>query len=149
MMRGLLKLGGALMLTLVASGCDSPQTLEGSLVLGTVDAERLCDVNTIELQLRAQWQACPEGEPECEPPEETEVSGDRFSCPSSGPTVDLGVELASAGRYRVEVHALQASGAPEVECFVDARSGDTRVEVSSDRLTDASPLTLDDHGACP
>lgn len=141
---------GALALALALTGCDDePERLEGGLVLGTVDAFRLCDVNATELRVVAQWLACPPQQPDCEPPEATEVKGDRFSCPSAGPTVALGVEPTSPGRYQVEVRSVNVSGPDERECFVDPDTGEAFVDLPAERLFEGSPVGLDEHGACP
>lgn len=147
-MRGRTRWIGALWLV-AGLGCEAPEPLEGGLVVGTVDAYRLCDVNGVEVRLLAQWQECVADEPECEPPADTTIAGDRFSCPSAEATRQLGVELASAGVYRIEVSTAQASGPARVECFVDPDSGDDRVELSATRLQEGPPKRLDEHRACP
>lgn len=137
-------------LWLVASaGCDEPEPLEGGLIIGTVDAAPLCDVNGVEVRIVAGWLDCLAAEPGCEPPEVTSFRGDRFSCPSTDATRDLGVEVSHPGVYRVELQTSQASGPAKVECFTEGGAAEGGVELSSARLAEGPPLMLDRHGPCP
>ena len=134
---------------LASTGCDEPQRLEGGLVLGTIEAQRLCDVNAVEVRLVAHWLACPAVEPECEAPDPAQVEGDRFSCPAAAATHPLGVELTHPGVHRFEAVVVPTSGPPEAECFVDPQGGSIEVQLPSERLFAASPVVLDEHGPCP
>ncbi|MEM9457861.1 MAG: hypothetical protein AAGF11_27020 [Myxococcota bacterium] len=133
----------------IGLGCDAPQALDGGVIIGEIDAYRLCDVNGVDVRLVARWLDCAAGEPDCEPPPATTREGDRFSCPSAEGTRDLGVELPDPGVYRIEVHTAQASGPAKVECFVDPDSGEDRVELSATQVREGAAVMLDDHGTCP
>lgn len=136
-------------LLVLGLGCDEPRALDGGVIIGEIDAYRLCDVNGVDVRLVARWQDCAAGESDCEPPSATTREGDRFSCPSAEPTRDLGVELSEPGAYRIEVHTGQVSGPAKVECFVDPDSGEDRVELSATQVREGAAVMLDDHGACP
>lgn len=148
-MRHALGLGGLLLVATVAGGCDPAEPLDGGLLLGTIDTHHFCDVDTVEVRLRAHWLACAEQDPDCEPPEATVVDGDRFTCPATEATRDLGVELSHAGRYRIEAVRILTSGPSVLECFTDPATGDTGVELPPERLFGASVVRLDQHGPCP
>lgn len=131
-------------------GCDVPEPVEGALLLGTLDTHHFCDMDAVvEVRLRAWWQACPQAQRECEPPPHTQVQGDRYSCPATDATHELGVSLTHPGRYRIEAVALLTTGREEVECFVDPTRGDTQIELPEARLEGEAPVVLDEHGACP
>ena len=148
--RWLVAAGALLGLVLAAAaGCDEPEPTLGSLLVGTIDAHHFCDMDAVvEVQLRAHWQACAEGEQGCEPPPRTQLEGDRATCPATDATRDLGVSLTRPGRYRIEAVAVLTAGQPRIECFVDPETGSTQIEVTRDRLQDA-PVVLDEHGPCP
>lgn len=129
--------------------CDEAEP-EGSLLLGTIDTHHFCDMDAVvEVRLRAYWQACAQGEEGCEPPPRTQVEGDRYTCPATDATHELGVSLTHPGRYRVEAVAVLTVGQPRLECFVDPETGGTQIELPLDRLMDRAPVVLDEHGPCP
>lgn len=146
---------GAVLVALAAGpGCDASEpdegADEGALLLGTIDTHHFCDMDAVvEVRLRAHWQACAEVEPGCEPPPRTQLEGDRYTCPATDATHELGVSLTHPGRYRVEAEAVLTVGPPRRECFVDPESGDTRIELPLDRLASRAPVVLDEHGPCP
>lgn len=142
----ILALGPALA---AAPGCEEPEPIEGTLLVGTIDTHHFCDMDAVvEVQLRAYWQACAEGEPGCEPPPRTQLEGDRATCPATDAARDLGVSLSHPGRYRIEAVAVLTTGEPRIECFVDPESGSTQIELTAERLRNAS-VVLEEHGACP
>jgi hypothetical protein len=130
-------------------GCE-PEPDDGALVLAIIDTHHFCDQDeVVEVRLRAHWQACPQVQRECQPPPRTVVEGDRYTCPATDATHELGVSLTHPGRYRMEAVAITTTGLERLECFVDPATGDTRIELSEDRLVGPSPLVLDEHGECP
>ncbi len=143
-------MGLAALVAATGSGCDAPEPDEGSLLLATLDTHHFCDMDAVvEVRLQAYWQACPEAQRECEPPPNPEIEGDRYSCPATDPTHQLGVSLTHPGRYRIEAVAGLVTGEQVVECFVDPTRGDTQIELPEARLVGRAPVVLDEHGACP
>jgi len=133
-----------------ASACDAPAPEDGTLLLATIDTHHFCDDSAVtEVRLRAHWQACAADEPGCEPPPHTVIDGDRYTCPATDATHELGVSLTHTGRYLVEAVAVLTTGAPRLECFVDPSTDDTRIELPRSRLEEPSPVVLDEHGPCP
>jgi hypothetical protein len=119
-------------------------------VVATIDTHHFCDMDAVvEVRLRAHWQACPQAQRECEPPPRTMIEGDRYTCPATDATHELGVSLTHPGRYRMEAVAMLTTGLEERECFVDPTTGDTRIELPEARLVGAAPVVLDEHGDCP
>jgi hypothetical protein len=149
--RSLAAVGLAVLGLVAAAGCDEAEPAEaGALLLGTIDTHHFCDTaEVVEVRLRAHWQACAEGEEGCEAPPHPRAEGDRYTCPATDATHELGVSLTHPGRYRVEAVAVPTAGEPRLECFVDPETGDTRIELPRDRLWSQSPVVLDEHGACP
>lgn len=139
-------------LGLVAMGvaCDGPTPSSDQSLLATIDTYHFCDMDpVVGVQLRARWSACAREEPGCEPPEVLVVEGDRYRCPATDPSHDLGVELVEGGRYRVEAVAERTAGEPLVECFVDPEGGGADLELPWSRLATEAPLRLVEHGPCP
>lgn len=150
MVRRAMMFGVALGLVAVAAGCDAAAPGPGEVLLGTIDTRHFCDFDpVVGVRLRARWVGCAEAEPGCEPPESLVVQGDRFTCPATDPSRDLGVDLLEGGRYRVEAVAEQTSMPPRIECFVDPRSGELDVDLPWSRLSDETPVRLLEHGPCP
>lgn len=130
-------------------GCDAPEQADEAALLATLDTHHFCDMDAVvEVRLRAHWQACTAGERGCEPPPATVVDGDRYTCPATDATHELGVALTHPGRYRVEAVAVLTTLQEQPECFVDPSTGDTRIELCRERLEQA-PVVLDEHGPCP
>jgi hypothetical protein len=143
--------GGAIVLAAgVVGGCQAPAPEAGALVLATLDTHHFCDdAAVVEVRLRAHWQACPQADRECSPPPRTVIEGDRYTCPATDATHELGVSLTHPGRYRMEAVARLTTGQEERECFVDPASGDPRIELPEARLLGQAPVVLDEHGECP
>jgi hypothetical protein len=134
----------------LGSGCDAPERADDAPLLATLDTHHFCDMDAVvEVRLRAHWQACVAGEPGCEPPPATIADGDRYTCPATDATHELGVSLTHPGRYRVEAVAVLTTLQEQPECFVDPSTGDTRIELSRERLLEQAPVVLDEHGPCP